>query len=107
MTEEDKVANAEPFDERKEFTNVHGHKVFRYLQKGIYYDTSGAAVGAQPDVPKAMRANRKAGRKSDNKRPKAPVSPATKTVIGKQAPDPGMEATRENQRAAAAEDILS
>ncbi len=104
MSQSEAVTNAKPFNPDKQYSEVHAHKVYSFLQNGIYYDHQGNPVAEQPKPPTVRQGVKRL-------RQQGPQAKANLDLEGMEAigavPQSVADVRKENAQAAAAEDLLA
>ena len=96
------VNNAKPFNPDKQYSEVHAHKVYRFLQNGIYYDHQGNPVAEQPKPPKV----RQGVKRLHQQGPQGPNLDLEGLETIGSVPQTVADVRTENAKARAAEDLL-
>lgn len=100
------LSQAKPFNPSLHFSEVHAHKLYRYLQRGIYYDAQGSPIGVQPKNPAVAAGVRKLNAGSKMNKAAGQLKLPSEVKVGA-VPDAVIEVRKENAEAAAAEDLLA
>lgn len=97
------LSDAKPFNPDRDYSEVHAHKQYRFLQDGIYYDHQGNPVAEQPKPPTVRRGVKRLH--EQGQQTKAALDMEGMEQIGA-VPQTIADVRKENAQAAAAEDLL-